>query len=615
MASIVEFKDVSISVSVNNQSVDLLRKISFSVKAGQTLGLVGESGAGKSMIGRVLSGFLPKNLTLSNGEVRFYGRKVTGAEMRRMLGKKIAFIPQEPLSSLNPVLTIREQMYEHLARLNITKKDREHYCVERLSEVGLSDPVGILGRYAHQLSGGQCQRVLIAMAFSGDPELIIADEPTTALDVITQAQIIRILREVQKRHNTAVILITHDLRMASHVCDEVLVLYAGDVVECGPAARVLDDPLHPYSWALKNATPALTGPLYELPSLAEIMPGLQDMVNLQGCRFIQRCPARLAECEHWLPSLREIEVGHGIACVSDRLHLSEEQGRVLHQVPVVRISQSEPLIEFKNVDQTYVMTKNGKKSVMHALKPVSLCIQPGELVGVVGESGSGKSTIARLMVGLLEPSQGEVMVLGKSRNTLTAQEKKEVSESVQMVFQDPDSALNPRRRVWELVTQVLELDLTKTKEQRLQIANQLMKQVGIAPDAGKRFPTELSGGQKQRVNIARALCVAPRLLVADEVVSGLDVSVQALIMNLLIKLNQELGIAVVFISHDLSVIRYLCTRVLVMQNGEVVEEGLTTDVFTNPTHSYTKKLLASVPADDSNQVWPPLLETDTVSMS
>lgn len=615
MTAIVEFKDVSISVSANSQSVDLLRKVSFAVKAGQTLGLVGESGAGKSMIGRVLSGFLPKNLRLSNGEVKFYGRKVTGVEMRQMLGKKIAFIPQEPLSSLNPVLTIREQMYEHLARLSIAKKDREQYCIERLTEVGLPDPASMLGRYAHQLSGGQCQRILIAMAFSGDPELIIADEPTTALDVITQAQIIRILREVQKRHNTAVILITHDLRMASHVCDEVLVLYAGDVIEYGPAARVLDDPLHPYSWALKNATPALTGSLYELPSLAEIMPGLQDMANLKGCRFVQRCPARTQVCEQWQPELREIALGHGLACVNDQLHAAAVQERVLHQVPALSTSQVEPLIEFKNVDRTYVITKNGRKSVMHALKPVSLSIQPGELVGVVGESGSGKSTIARLMVGLLEPSAGEVMTLGRSRSTLTALQQKEVSAAVQMVFQDPDSALNPRRTVWELVTQVLELDPTKTKEQRLQLANQLMKQVGIAPDAGKRFPSELSGGQKQRVNIARALCVTPRLLVADEVVSGLDVSVQALIMNLLIKLNKELGIAVVFISHDLSVIRYLCTRVLVMKNGEVVEQGLTTEVFENPSHPYTKELLASVPADDSNQLWPPQLEKEIVAVA
>ncbi|EEC02217.1 ABC transporter, putative, partial [Ixodes scapularis] len=224
---VIEFKQVSVSVPVQGQSVELLRKVSFAVQAGRTLGLVGESGAGKSMIGRVISGMLPSNLRLSSGQVCFQGSVVTGAQMRRLLGRKVAFVPQEPLSSLNPVLTIRQQMFEHLARLGIPRASREQYCLERLHEVGLPDPPSMLGRYAHELSGGQCQRILIAMAFSGDPELIVADEPTTALDVITQAQIIRILRDVQQRHQTAVILITHDLRMAAHVCDEVAVLYAG----------------------------------------------------------------------------------------------------------------------------------------------------------------------------------------------------------------------------------------------------------------------------------------------------------------------------------------------------------------------------------------------------
>ncbi|XOT94599.1 ABC transporter ATP-binding protein, partial [Alcaligenes pakistanensis] len=311
---VIEFKQVSVSVPVQGQPVELLRKVSFAVQAGRTLGLVGESGAGKSMIGRVISGMLPSNLRLSSGQVCFQGSVVTGAQMRRLLGRKVAFVPQEPLSSLNPVLTIRQQMFEHLARLDIPRASREQYCLERLHEVGLPDPPSMLGRYAHELSGGQCQRILIAMAFSGDPELIVADEPTTALDVITQAQIIRILRDVQQRHQTAVILITHDLRMAAHVCDEVAVLYAGDVVEQGPAADVLDTPLHPYSWALKNATPALNGPLYALPSLADIMPGLKDMRDLPGCRFARRCPTRNAVCEQRAPELEAVKPGHWVSC-------------------------------------------------------------------------------------------------------------------------------------------------------------------------------------------------------------------------------------------------------------------------------------------------------------
>ena len=602
--AIVEFDQVSISLDYKGKRVDLLRQVSFQVEAGKTLGLVGESGAGKSMMGRVLSGLLPKNLSLTDGEVRFHGKKVTGSQMRSLLGKKIAFIPQEPLSSLNPVMSIQDQMFEHLKRVGVAKKDRYAYSLERLSEVGLPDPEAILGRYAHQLSGGQCQRVLIAMAFSGDPELIVADEPTTALDVITQAQIIRILREVQQRHNTAVILITHDLRLAAHVCDEVMVLYAGDVVEKGPAHQVLDQPRHPYAWALKNATPALTGPLYKLPTLAEIMPGIHDMAELTGCRFTKRCPLAQDACHRYTPILKGEQ--SQVACVLADLQTQSVGEQTLLEVEPKSHSLPEVLMSFDQVGQAYQVGKFGKKKTMHALKPLSLDIHAGELVGIVGESGSGKSTVARLMVGLNTPSSGTIQVLGKPRLTLNKDEKIEVSRSVQMIFQDPDSALNPRKKVWELVTQVLELDPTLNTERRQQVAQSLMSQVGIAADAAYRFPRQLSGGQKQRINIARALCVEPQLLVADEVVSGLDVSVQALIMNLLLRLNQELGIAVVFISHDLSVIRYLCHRVLVMKDGEVVEQGPTARVFSQPRHDYTKSLLAAVPPDDSSQIWPPI---------
>lgn len=612
---VIEFKQVSVSVPVQGQSVELLRKVSFAVQAGRTLGLVGESGAGKSMIGRVISGMLPSNLRLSSGQVCFQGSVVTGAQMRRLLGRKVAFVPQEPLSSLNPVLTIRQQMFEHLARLGIPRASREQYCLERLHEVGLPDPPSMLGRYAHELSGGQCQRILIAMAFSGDPELIVADEPTTALDVITQAQIIRILRDVQQRHQTAVILITHDLRMAAHVCDEVAVLYAGDVVEQGPAADVLDTPLHPYSWALKNATPALNGPLYALPSLADIMPGLKDMRDLPGCRFARRCPTRNAVCEQRAPELEAVKPGHWVSCAGPCMTRDTAAQTQLHVLPQGPSDESAPLVEFQNVERSYRVTRNGRRSLMYALRPLSLSVRPGEMVGVVGESGSGKSTVARLMVGLLQPSGGQVLVQGQSREQFAKGQGESLSQTIQMVFQDPDSALNPRRSVQQLVTQVLELQPGMTPEQRRQKADELMAQVGIAQDAGLRFPSELSGGQKQRVNIARALCVQPRLLVADEIVSGLDVSVQALILNLLLRLSKELGVAVVFISHDLSVIRYLCTRVLVMKNGEVVEQGNTAEVFADPQHPYTRLLLGSVPPDDSSQIWPAPLDCPSQTVS
>ncbi len=604
MQPVLEFDKVSVDVKVGGSSVALLRNVSFQVEQGKVLGLVGESGAGKSMVGRVISGMLPENLRFSSGHVRFQGEALTGKQARSFLGKRIAFIPQEPLSALNPVFTIRQQMFEHLKYLGLPRKEWESYSIARLTEVGLPDPGSMLGRYAHQLSGGQCQRILIAMAFSGDPELIVADEPTTALDVITQAQIIRILREVQSKHNTAVILITHDLRMAAHVCDEVAVLYAGDVVERGPARRVLESPSHPYSWSLKTATPSLDGRQFVLPSLAELMPGLKDMAELKGCRFARRCPTRNGDCESSVPVLAQIAPDHFVACAGACRSSAATLQPQVHVLPDSPNGLGRPLIELKDVSRSYYSRSGGERVVFHALRPLSLSVAPGELLGVVGESGSGKSTLARLIVGLLEPSQGTVHINGVARSGASVEAARTMRKIVQMVFQDPDSALNPRRTVQKLITQVLETRGDISTAERSRIAAKLMGQVGMAMDAMGRFPSQLSGGQKQRVNIARALCAQPQLLVADEIVSGLDVSVQALILNLLLQLNRELGVAVVFISHDLSVVRYLCRRVLVMCKGEVVEQGDTEAVFSNPSHPYTRLLLSSVPPDDVAAVWP-----------
>lgn len=616
MPPVLEFKNVSVSVNVGRTKVALLRQVSFEVGVGKILGLVGESGAGKSMVGRVISGMLPENLEFSAGHVHFQGAEMTGRQARSFLGKRIAFIPQEPLSALNPVLTVRQQMFEHFKYLGLPRKEWEAYGLARLEEVGLPDPPAILTRYAHQLSGGQCQRILIAMAFSGDPELIVADEPTTALDVITQAQIIRTLREVQSKHNTAVILITHDLRMAAHVCDEVAVLYAGDVVERGPARRVLESPQHPYSWSLKSATPSLDGTQVVLPSLAELMPGLKDMAELKGCRFARRCPTSNSECESQVPRLDQVGERHFVACAGlCRTSAVTFQPQV-HTLPPSPSLHGRPLLELKDVSRSYVDKVGARRTVHYALKPLDLTVAPGELVGIVGESGSGKSTLARLMVGLLEPSQGVISINGVHRSGASAEALQTMRKVVQMVFQDPDSALNPRRTVQKLVTQVLEIRDDISQAERNRIAGKLMGQVGMAMDVMQRFPSQLSGGQKQRVNIARALCANPQLLVADEIVSGLDVSVQALILNLLLELNRELGVAVVFISHDLSVIRYLCKRVLVMCRGEVVEQGDTEMVFGNPRHAYTRLLLTSVPPDDASKVWPqPMAEASSTEFT
>jgi len=626
-APVLQFAGVHVSARFEGQEIALLRDIDFSVRKGQTLGLVGESGAGKSMVGRVVSGLLPENLRVSSGSVLFQGQALSAKTARDCLGKRIAFIPQEPLSALNPVLTVRQQMFEHVKRLGVPRAQREAYCCSRLREVGLPDPQQILGRYAHQLSGGQCQRILIAVAFSGEPELIVADEPTTALDVVTQGQIIHLLRETQKRHGVAVILITHDLRMAAHVCDEVAVLYAGDMVETGPAAQVLERPAHPYSRALKLAAPAMQGQPVELPVLPDLMPGLRELADLHGCRFAPRCATRNAQCEAYAGTMQRVGERHYVRCAASCLEPCPA-------APVAQAAQNRPaiaqtalpadppfLLELHNAGMQYRVKRpkgmHTRTHIFDALHPLSLGIRAGERVGVVGESGSGKSTLARIMAGLITPTSGEVRVQGVARSQASTAQLARMRETVQMIFQDPDSALNPRRTVAQLMTQAMEvpdrqqkahtLNAPPSAVHRMQAASRLAAQVGMAQDTLLRFPSALSGGQKQRVNIARALCAEPRLLIADEIVSGLDVSVQALILNLLRELNRELGIALVFISHDLSVVRYLCQRVLVMYRGQVVEQGDAQTVLCNPQHPYTKVLLSSVPPDTQQADWPPAL--------
>jgi len=603
----LKFDAVTLVAQTQGSPVEILRRVSFAVGEGRILGLVGESGAGKSMIGRVISGILPEPLEVSSGQVWFGDvdlLRLDRRSRREMLGRRIAFIPQEPLSGLNPVLTVGKQMFEHLARLGVPRRLRHEYAAERLAEVGLPEPATMLERYSHELSGGQCQRVLIAMAFSGDPRLIVADEPTTALDVVTQAQIVRVLQAVQRRHRTAVVLITHDLRMAAHVCDEIAVLYAGDLVESGPAEQVLEAPAHPYTHSLRMASPSLDGEPRRLPDLVEFMPGLAEMKTLAGCRFVRRCAASRPECERRVPALEARAPGHFVACFvagSVDAVACDNEPRV---APVAPAGCATPLMRFDDVAVCYRGRGRRRGTVFHALEPLSLSIDAGDMVGIVGESGSGKSTIARVMVGLLEPTEGAVRIKGVDRSFASSETALQLRKIVQMVFQDPDSALNPRRSVRRLVTQALEPDRNVGAGESDARAMALLRQVGIAPDALERYPAQLSGGQKQRVNIARALCVVPELLVADEIVSGLDVSVQALVLNLLLRINRELGITVVFISHDLSVVRYLCRRVLVMHKGKVVEHGETAAVFARPQHPYTRLLLESVPPDDARAVWP-----------
>jgi peptide/nickel transport system ATP-binding protein len=608
---------VTVTAQVGGQPVAALRDLHLSIGRGRVLGIVGESGAGKSMLARLISGLLPAGFAVTAGSMKFDGRDLLAMSMRErreLLGRRIAFVPQEPLTALNPLWTIGATFREHLTRLGVPAGQRDDTAVKLLDSVQLPVPAQMLARYPHQLSGGQCQRVLIAMAFASEPALLIADEPTTALDVVTQTRVMAMLTEQRQRHATAVLLITHDLRLAAHVCDEVAVMYAGDLVEYGPARDVLDRPRHAYTRALKYATPDLIGARRRLPSLKQQMPGLSAYPELNGCRFAPRCPTGDASCAAHLQQ-RVASNGHRVACSAACEHapvLDAEQAPLLPPEPDLNAA---PVAELRQASLSYT-SRTGifgtHKTVFDAVKPLSLKIFPGEFVGIVGESGSGKTSVARLLMGIEQPTDGRVMIGGVDVTHGNAAKLRQAREQVQIIFQDPQSALNPRRSIERLLTQAMEAAGKSALDAgtRLARAQSLRRDVGLPEDCLERFPSQLSGGQKQRVNIGRALCAAPALIVADEIVSGLDVSVQAQILNLLLELRRDRRIALLLISHDLAVVRYLCTRVLVMRRGEVVEEGATETVFANPQHPYTRTLIAAVPSEDPAISWPPRLSAE-----
>ena len=613
-------RDLAVSATLGDGDgvVSVIQQLNFSLPAGRILGVVGESGAGKSMIGRTISQLLPAGFSVAGGELIFDGQDLIGMPpdaRRELLGRDIAFVPQEPLSGLNPVLTIGRQIDEHLARLAVgNARIRYERALAMLDAVHLARGAELLGKYPHQLSGGMCQRVLIAMAFASKPKLLVADEPTTALDVTIQARIVELIAELQRHDGTSVVFITHDLRLAGQICDNILVLYAGRPAEYGPTRRVFANPAHPYTRCLQLSNPTIGGPRRGLYSLPERMPGLNAIKGIDGCLFGPRCPKSVPECARALPPFVEVEAGHVAACIRSEMTAAIAAPALVDaDVPDV----GEPLLSVNGLSKIF-KTGSGlfRQTAFTAVKDVSFTLNENEFVGIVGESGSGKSTVARLLCGLESPSEGTVTIAGRDVSDGSAASRLHQRGHVQMVFQDPQSALNPRRRVASIVTQSMEASGGSTVAQRLARAEALLSEIGLPAEAAQRFPAQLSGGQRQRVNIARALCIAPNILIADEIVSGLDVSVQAQLLDLLMQLRRRRSFSMLFISHDLSVVRYLCDRVLVMRLGEVVESGPTAKVFASPTHPYTRTLLAAVPPDDPSTVWnPKAAEAEAATLS
>ncbi|MGE0799281.1 MAG: dipeptide ABC transporter ATP-binding protein [Lautropia sp.] len=607
--STLSISGLDVEARLGEHRVLALRDVSLEVGPGEIVGLIGESGAGKSMIGRMLSRLLPASFAITRGELRFQGRDLramSAEEHRALLGREICFIPQEPRAALDPVMSIGRQFDEHLRHIGVRDRNRRRaVTLEALVAVKLYEPERMLARHAHQLSGGQCQRVLIAMAFMSQPALIVADEPTTALDVDTQAVIMRLLANLCRSHRTAAILITHDLNLAAHVCDRTTVLYAGEIAERGSSRMLHEAPLHPYTRALRQVNPPLDGPRRVLPALPDHMPSLGELASLHGCRFAPRCPQASDACRVAAIDLRMLQPLHDVRCITaDRIGIGGPAPQPL--LADAAGDRGGSILEVRGLHKHYRRAAGlfGQGEPVVAVNGFDLSLQAGEFVGIVGQSGSGKSTVAKLLLGLEKPTAGDVLVDGRSVLADDPATRAARIGSLQMIFQDPQSALNPRRTVANLVTYAMvNGERRASAARRLARARELLATTGLSPEMVHRYPSQLSGGQRQRVNIARALCNTPRILVADEILSGLDVSVQAQILRVLLQLRQASRISLLLISHDLAAVRYLCSRVLVMYQGEVVESGPVDDVLARPRHEYTRRLVQAIPPEDLDAPW------------
>ncbi|MBO9449776.1 ABC transporter ATP-binding protein [Tropicibacter sp. R16_0] len=532
---------------------------SLTVEPGQIHGLVGESGAGKSTIGAAVLGLLERPGHITGGDIVFKGDTISGLNadaMRKLRGKKISMIFQDPLTSLNPLFTVKEQLVETIqAHHDVSDAEATQRARDLIDRVGIPDPDTRLDQYPHQFSGGMRQRVVIALALCSEPDVIIADEPTTALDVSVQAQILDLIKELARERQVGVILVTHDMGVIAETTDVVTVMYAGEVVESGPTEQVMGRPEHPYTKSLIAAVPRPTLKLHRFPQIS---------YGGRETRFAIEDLAR-----NW---------------------------------PKVENDPSKPLYEIKGITKRFLQKRGllpWNREYFTAVDQVSFDIKPGEVFGVVGESGSGKSTVARMIAGLYQVDEGEVIFDGKTVSNLSDKATQEAyRQDIQMIFQDPFSSLNPRMRVDEIVAEPIRHHKLMEGNAIQKRVEDLLDQVGLGASAALKYPHEFSGGQRQRISIARALATQPRFLICDEPTSALDVSIQAQILNILKDLQEHLGLTMLFISHDLPVVRQMCDRVAVMKAGKIAEIQDTESLFANPQTEYTRELLDLMPKLD-----------------
>jgi peptide/nickel transport system ATP-binding protein len=605
VSDLLQVRDLRVGFTTDAEDVAAVRGMSFDVAPREVVALVGESGAGKSATAMAVVGLLPEYASVS-GSVRLHGDELIGLDdqrMSRIRGRVIGTVFQDPMSALTPVYTVGDQIAEALRvhQRELSRRAAAVRAVELLELVGISQPQRRAGAFPHELSGGERQRVVIAIAIANDPDLIICDEPTTALDVTVQAQILDVLRTARDVTGAGVLIITHDLGVVSEFADRALVMYAGKAVETAPVADLATSRVMPYTVGLLGSVPRLDAAqgsrLVPIPGAPPSMAALPP-----GCPFAPRCPLAIDDCLTAEPAPVAVAPDHTAACI----RTDDVAGRTAADVygvsttPPDATADPDAPVVLRVVDlvRTFPLTKGTvfRRQIgeVRAVDGVSFELRQGQTLGIVGESGSGKSTTLHEILELTAPQGGSIEVLGQDVATLDRRSRRALRGDLQVVFQDPVASLDPRLPVFDALAEPLTANGFDKKDVDDRVA-ELLSTVGLRREDASRYPAEFSGGQKQRIGIARALALQPKILALDEPVSALDVSIQAGIINLLLDLQERFGLSYLFVSHDLSVVKHLADRLVVMYKGSVVESGDAADVFAAPRHEYTRQLLAAVP--------------------
>ena len=612
---VLKVENVAISYETRYGDVEAVRQVSFEAHRATTFGIVGESGCGKSTVAFGIVDFLGPNGKIVGGSIKFQGRELVGRsqkELRTLRGDQIAMVYQDPMQALNPSVTIGDQLAEVLTvHRGIPKAEAWQKSIDMLNRVYMPDAANVMQRYPHQISGGQQQRVVIAMALLNNPALLIMDEPTTALDVTVEAVVLDLIEDLKRDFDTAIVYITHNLGVVARVCDHVGVMYAGELVERGPIEAIFDDPQHPYTQGLMRCVPKL-GTTKESSLLYPIrgrVPAPKDRPK-GACIFAPRCDYATDRCYNERPLLREIKPGHSARCFYseqiDPAAWQPPEGLVPELAPAAEEAGQEPILQVKDLKTYYEQESKsvlslvglGKKRYVKAVEGVSLEVPPGKTLGIVGESGCGKSTLAKTIVGLESPTEGQAEFLSFDITAPVSERDMKLVQELQMVFQNPDSTMNPSYTVGQQIARPLRRFKAVPPDKVRQEVIRLLNAVRLDASYYNRLPRQLSGGEKQRVGIARAFASRPDLVLCDEPVSSLDVSVQAAVLNLLLEIQRQYGTTMLFIAHDLSVVRFFSDSVAVMYLGHIVEIGPAEAIYAPPYHPYTEALLSAVPIPD-----------------